>query len=314
MEKQWKQSGRFPRRRLLRRGTLPRRPAYGSFTVLLAMVSIIWVTVLTVSCVHADPPEPPEVEESPMAEEEKVMTRLHVMKGAEWCDIRSLDVLVYSSEGMRVLEEHISTEWKEEIILTCTAGMKECVVVANSTKDLKLKILERFDTMQGLTFAYEDEDTAAPVMTARAAFTAGESMDITLEPFLCRVMIDEVCNGMDGWVLMEEPEVWLSGINPEAGILQEKDFRPAATLEEGPSVTLPCDIGYFPQHPGTVLHCYPNDTPERVLGGCRTMLTFRCTVEGEVITQTAALPPSGRNSLTKAKVSMSVDRRLSISF
>lgn len=315
MDKQWKQSGRLSRRRLLRRGTLPRRLACGSFRVLLAICSIIWGSAsLTVSCSHTEIPVIPD-EETPVSEPEvMITTQLHVIKGADWCEVKSLDVFLYSSEGLMELEQHITSGWEEDISLTGTEGRKECVVVANSTKNTELKIMDRFDTMQTLSFGYTDDDPTCPVMTAHVSLTAGEEASVTLKPIMCRVVIDEVCNGMDGWVLMENPEVWLSGINPEVGILQEKDFRPSATIEDGPAAALPCDVGYFPQHPGTVLHCYPNDTPERVLGGCRTMLTFRCEVEGEAITETVAVPPCGRNSLIKAKVAMSEGRRLSISF
>lgn len=312
MEKQRKQSDRSPRFRFLRRGALLRRPDCGSLSVLSCLLPII--SVLAVSCIRTeDIPQPePEIEEMPA---DTVKTMLKIINGADWCSIAGIDVLIYDKDGQCESAVGMKADGNEvEIPFLSTAGQKECIIVANSSRNLKLKIMDRLDTMQSLTFAYEDEDPDKPVMVARAAVTAGKDTVLTLQPFLCRVVIEEVSNAMDGWVLMEEPEVYLSDINPEVGILQEKEFRPSATLEEGPAASLPYDIGFYSQYPGTVLHFYPNDTPERVLGGCRTTLTFRCKVEGEVIEETVALPPSGRNSLVRARVSMSADKKLAISF
>lgn len=318
MEKQRKQSGRSFRHRLLRRGALPRRPMSGSVLVLLAMISIAWgFAALTVSCAHTEQPAVVEEEEQQEtdAPADTVLTRLYVTNGADWCGIGTIDVLTYDAEGIRQLESHIRSDGgRGEVTLHTTEGKKECVVIANSTKNLDLKIMEKFDTMKNLVFGFADEDARLPVMVAKTSFEAGGQAEVTLVPFLCRVLVEEVSNALDGWLLMENAEVSLSGVNPEVAVLQDKDFRPTATVEEGPAAPLPYDVGFFSQYPGIVLHCYPNDTPERILGGSRTMFTFRCKVEGELVEETVTLPPAGRNSLTKVKISMSSERRLSFGF
>ena len=314
MDKLWKLSDRNFRRRNLGRGILLRQPTCGSFRVFInKLVSIIVICpVLAVSCVHTEAPdERATIEDTVIVRADTVRTVLKINPDCDWGSIKNTDILIYKAGGTGELEKHIVTEGGGTVFeLELEEGSKECVVVANSTRDLDIKIMERFDTMKSLTFEMDDEDTSAPVMTGHTTLKAGGESVVDIRPFLCRTVIAEVSNALDDWVLMEEPEVFLSNVNPEVEVLRDKDFRPTATQEEGPSAKLPYDIGFYSQYPGTVLHCYPNETPERLLGGSRTSLTMRCKVEGEEIEGTVTLPPFGRDSLIKISITMSPEKEL----
>lgn len=312
MKNLWMLSGRRHRRRTSGRGALLRHPACGSLIYLLTYTSIL--PALTVSCIRAEEPAASDITEvTEPAAADTVRTFLTILPDCDWGDVKEIDVLIYESGGLGLLEKHVEASGDaRDMELMLEAGTKECVVIANSSRSLDLKILERYDTMQSLTFALKDEDTAFPVMAAHITMDAGTRNLVTVTPFLCRVIVEQVSNAMDRWVLMEEPQVFLSEINAEVGILQETEFRPAVTQEEGAHAALPCDIGFYTQHPGTVLFCYPNDTPERILGGSRCMVTFRCKVEGVEYEKTEPLPPMGKNGAAGVKVDMSEERELTV--
>ncbi|MCR5841993.1 MAG: hypothetical protein K6G86_07965, partial [Bacteroidales bacterium] len=74
----------------------------------------------------------------------------------------------------------------------------------------------------------------------------------------------------------------------------EKDFRPTELIDAGDWQALPCDVGYFPQYPGITLWCYPNDTPETILGAPRPSVEFACEIRGQTCTFEIPLPPLPR--------------------
>ena len=90
-----------------------------------------------------------------------------------------------------------------------------------------------------------------------------------------------------------------------AEILRDKDFRPTELLDAGPWTALPYDIGFFPQEPGISLWCYPNDTPEDILGVPRPTLEFECRIEGERCSFEVPLPPLPRGC--SKEVELTVD-------
>jgi hypothetical protein len=98
--------------------------------------------------------------------------------------------------------------------------------------------------------------------------------------------------------------VWMCGELAET-ILRQQDFRPAELIDATPWTALPCDVGYFPQEPRLSLWCYPNDTPESILGTPRPSLEFECRIGGETCSFEVPLPPLPRGC-TK-EVALTID-------
>ena len=90
-----------------------------------------------------------------------------------------------------------------------------------------------------------------------------------------------------------------------AEILREQEFRPTELIDAGPWSKLPYDVGFFSQEPGITLWCYPNDTPEDVLGVPRPSLEFECKIRGETCSFSVPLPPLPRGS--SREVELTVD-------
>ena len=76
--------------------------------------------------------------------------------------------------------------------------------------------------------------------------------------------------------------------------LRQQDFRPTELIDAGAWTLLPCDVGYFSQEPNLTLWCYPNDTPEDILGVPRPSLEFACEIAGTTCSFEVPLPPLPR--------------------
>lgn len=219
--------------------------------------------------------------------------------------VSRLDILVYGGGDIQSLERHEVLEdlqGTEEI--STTAGPKTVLVIANCPYSLNLKALDRLESAMQMTFEFKDEDHLHPIMTGRAEIEAGDSAEIVLKPFLCRVILKEASNAMDGFELVEGPRIWLSELNPSVTLLQEKDFRPTDFIPDGEPSNLPCDIGFYTQRPDVTLYCYPNDTPEDELGVPHTSLIFEGKIDGQVCRASFPLPPIGPGSLTNVSVTV----------
>jgi hypothetical protein len=234
-----------------------------------------------------DAPEPPAVVTA-----DSVLTRIRIRTGHP--DVSRLDVFLYASDGTRSLEKHLSLDRiPDELGLLTLPGEKLAVVIANSPRKFNLKALERYDAMEQLAFSFSDDNPDRPVMGGSAT-TDGQCAEICLEPLLCRIVLTSVSNTMDGYDLLENPRVRLLDIPDTAEILRRQDFRPPELIDAGPWTPLPCDIGFFPLEPHLSLWCYPNDTPESVLGVLRPTLEFACEILGQTCSFEVPLPPLPR--------------------
>ena len=211
--------------------------------------------------------------------------------------IRRLDIFIYGSGGLRSLESHVTIRGDGCSLcdtLRCTAGRKSIVAIANSPLEFNLTALAKMDGMELLSYKAGDDDAETPVMSACMEAEAGDTVDIALRPLLCRVRLSEISNTMTGYRLVEEPRVYLCDCNPEAEALRQKEFRPREPSPDTLKVPLPYDIGVYTQHPGTELYCYPNDTPETILGSPRTSMGLECRIDGRKAVFEFPLPPLGR--------------------
>lgn len=216
-----------------------------------------------------------------------------------------LDVFCYGTEGTQELALHARLDsLPGDLALSVPEGDKAVVCIANSPHDFNLGALGRFDAMRQLNYSFQDDDPREPVLGGWAELPDSGGA-VVLQPLLCCVVLASVANTMDGYELLEEPRVRLRDLPDAAEILRERDFRPAELIDAGPWVPLPHDVGFFPSEPQISLWCYPNDTPENVLGTPRPSLEFECTIRGEVCSFNVPLPPLPRAGT--AEVSLTVN-------
>jgi len=232
---------------------------------------------------------------------DSVLLRLRADAGGH--PVRRLDLFVYSQDGTQPLLGYARYDGQlpDTLALKVPEGTHRAVGIANSPHNFNLNALGRFDAMEKLTYGFSDDDPAWPVLGG----TCGSVRDtgtVRMTPLLCRIVLASVANTMDGYELLESPRIRIRDIPDTAEILREEGFRPSELIDAGPWAELPCDIGYFPQEPGTVLWCYPNDTPENVLGTPRPCLEFACRIRGEDCSFELPLPPLSRGCTVEVEL------------
>ena len=259
---------------------------------------------------------PDTAEENGMTEADEMRTdtmEVVIRTKASWAEDRTppierLDIFIYGYGGLRQLESHVTLKGggsERSDTLRCTVGRKIIVAIANSPLEFNLTALAKMDGMELLNYKSEDDSPEVPVMSASTEADAGNAVEMTLKPLMCRVRLAEISNTMAGYRLIEEPQVYLCDCNPAAEALRQKDFRPKEPSPDTVKVPLPYDIGVFTQHPGTELFCYPNDTPENILGSPRTSMGLECRIDGKKAVFEFPLPPLKRAACVD--VSISVD-------
>lgn len=242
--------------------------------------------------------------------------------------IEKLDIFIYDSEGTRPLLSHqtltdglaiqgsphptdgtaprIPLQGHLELTFPRTSSSSAdgaiVVIIANCPKALNDQALARFDSMTLLEFALADDRPEAPLLTGMVNISADYQIELT--PLLSRVIISAVTNGLSGYELLEDPQALLHDLTPSAKILQHEEFRPVEVIESSVPQSLPCDIGFYTQHPDLSLFCYPNDTPETTLGSPRTSLEFTCRIKGLECSFPITLPPITRNSITRVEITI----------
>lgn len=273
---------------LFQRGVVLRRA--GSILVFCCL--ILLPPVLPVSCRKSDPPESGTPEDEPEAVPDSAVFTVRWTDPG--CPVRRLDLFVYGSGGTQELERHLQfSSLPDSLEVKALPGEKILVGIANSPHRFKLNALGRYDAMTQLAFSFTDDDPAWPVLGGECTTRDGAGT-VPLQPLLCRIRLVSVSNTMDGYELLEDPRVRLVDLPDAAQILRQKEFRPAEVLDAGPWQALPCDVGFFPQKPAIDLWCYPNDTPENILGTPRPALEFECRIAGGLCSFEVPLPPLGR--------------------
>lgn len=277
--------------RLHYRGLLLRRAAP------CLLISLLFLPAVLTSCTSPDPgPEGPAPEPQP---EPTFVTKVSFKPAGDIgeTEISCADIFLYGRDGTSPLERHVRIDNPDaDVILETGAGEWRMVAILNSKLKFNTAALSKYDSMRLLEVKFEDEDPTRPVMSGEAVLTAGSPCVVQVKPMLSRVILTSVTNTLEDYVLMEDPQVWLTGIPVSARLLQDKDFRPSQTINEGSRVILPHDVGFYTAEFGTVLWCYPNDTPATTLGSSRPSMKLSCTIEGEVKTFDIPLPPIPRAS------------------
>lgn len=287
-----------------------RRPLHGAGSTLPSCLLVLscLLPALLGSCEREPIPGTPDDTDLPEAVD-SVLTRISMQE--DGYPVRKLDLFVYVSDGLRTLERHLTLESPSgELNLPTLPGEKILVGIANSPYRFNQKSLERYDSMEQLAFDFVDDDPECPVLGGMVT-TREQQGQIVLKPLLCRIELAKVSNTMDDYELLEDPRVRLTDMPGAAEILRREEFRPAELID-GKWSPLPYDVGYFPQTPGITLWCYPNDTPETVLGVPRPTLEFACRIRGTEQVFEVPLPPLPRGS--SVQVELIVDGPGSFSF
>ena len=252
-----------------------------------------------------DPVDGPEEmpEDPPVVVVDSVTTRIRLL--TEGRSVGTLDLFVYDSEGTRPLEVHRTAAELPEgwWAVQTLPGDKLVVGIANSPRRFNLNALGRYDAMEQLSFRFGDDNPQRPILGGSCR-TDAQLGEIVLRPLLCRVVLVSVANTMDGYELLEDPRVRLLDLPDGAQILRDREFRPSELIDEGDWVALPWDVGYFPQACGISLWCYPNDTPEDILGVPRPTLEFECRILGESCSFEVPLPPLNRGCTKEVELTV----------
>ncbi len=226
--------------------------------------------------------------------------------------VERLDVFIYETAGVQKLEKHLVLDsLPSSLEVYLSEGDKLIAAIANSPKKFKETAMERYSAVSQISYLFSEDSTELPIMSGGAESSEQEA-EIELTPMLCEVVLSTITNTMEDYELLEEPRIRLRGINSAAKFFGDSEYLPEETIDKGAWTSLPYDVGYYPQEPGTTLYCYPNQTPESTIGQDRTSLELECGIKGKRYSFTVDLPPFGRAA--KTEIELSVDGPGSFSY
>ena len=158
--------------------------------------------------------------------------------------VRRLDVFAYDADGLHslILSRRYGFLPDSLLFYGPVTGMT-VVAVANSPMDFNTSALDRYESIELLSYRFEDDSPQVPLMSGVGSVGADMSTVVTLTPMLARVMLGEVCNELKGYVRLEDPRITLESMNASAEILRTNGFYPSETVPEPPVARLPFDIG-----------------------------------------------------------------------
>ncbi len=219
--------------------------------------------------------------------------------------VQKLDVFVYDADGLKSLLDTRSYDFlPDSILLYGPEGDRLIVAVANSPLAFNHEALARYDSIELLCYNFSDDSPKAPLMSGMCEVGPDGRGQTTLTPLMARVQLGEISNTMKGYARLEDPRIYLSNMNGSAELLRSMGFRPSETIQDPPVVSLPYDIGIFPQNPGTELFCYPNDSPVTI-GTPATALVLECEIGGVTHSFSTPLPSVCRNTTTHVDLCIS---------
>ena len=177
------------------------------------------------------------------------------------------DIFVYNDGKLKKLEGYMRLKSSyDSASFLLPEGDKIAVCIANSGRQFNIEALDSFDSMELLRLYYCDEMKGRPMMRGTTVCSAGDTVGIKLESPLCSVILNTVEHSFPGYKRLEDPVVYIERANAFVEALRFDTFIPSETLSDTCGLRglmwdrLPCDIGMYPQHPGTVLQIYPNES------------------------------------------------------
>ena len=181
--------------------------------------------------------------------------------------VRHADIFVYSDGKMKKLEgfAHLGSA-SDSASFLLPVGDKIAVCIANSGRQFNAEALGSYDSMEILRLYYSDEVKGTPMMRGTAVCCAGDTLGINPESPLCSLVLTSVEHSFPNYKRLEDPVVYLQKANAFVEALKFDSFIPSETVSDTSGMRgimwdmLPCDIGMYPQHPGTSLQFYPNES------------------------------------------------------
>ena len=210
------------------------------------------------SCRKTPPPCQPPLDTDTTETQTGVKDSL-TLKVKNRYNVKTLDILVYGGAPLLSLESisRIQDQFDTIRVELNDTLPKTIVVLGNMPGQLNPAAIEHYDSLEKLEMSLWDDKPELPFLSGVSRWQGGK-VEVELTPLLCCVIIESVTNLNDDYTLLENPRVWLSGINTRAALMQTTGFR-AAEPADGKAVRLPYDIGLYTQYPGTHLWCYPCD-------------------------------------------------------
>ena len=219
--------------------------------------------------------------------------------------VSNLDLLVYDSDGLGSLETWLNYDrLPDSISFEGAKRTKTVVAIANSPRSFSRRAIERFDSIEQLSYDFEEDSPQEPLMSGMCSLLPERTGHISLIPLMSRIRLGEISNTMKGYARLEDPRIYLENANSAAEILKDSDFRPSEYLKVKNKQKLPYDVGIFSQRPGNELFCYPNDTPESTLGAPQTSLVLECEIYGNTCRFPVILGSIGRNQTLHVDISV----------
>ena len=210
------------------------------------------------SCRKTSPPSQPPLDTDTTETLAGVKDSL-TLKVKNSYNVKTLDILVYGGAPLLSLESisRIQDQFDTIRVELNDTLPKTIVVLGNMPGQLNPAAIEHYDSLEKLEMSLWDDKPELPFLSGVSRWQGGD-VGVELTPLLCCVIIESVTNLNDDYTLLENPRVWLSGINTRAALMQTTGFRTAEPAD-GKAVRLPYDIGLYTQYPGTRLWCYPCD-------------------------------------------------------
>lgn len=235
------------------------------------------------------------------------------------CPIDSVDVFVYSDEGIRQLDSYCRLAAKRSVTVRAGPGDKTFVFLANVPGSIATDRLRRFDAMEALSMRYAAESAASPLLSGIYHSSSGPEGTVELKPLLCPIIIGTVRNALDA--PLEAPVLCLKGVNAHTEILRSTGFRPSETLDSpdglrDPAImmrALPFDAVDSPIKAGITIYSYPNDVADATTGALPTSICMAGRLRGEECMFEAALPAIERGDTLRVDLEIDSGGRLQVS-
>ena len=250
-----------------------------------------------------------------------------------------LDLFIFDDTEGRPVDRILHFEGNpEEVEFRCLDGAKIVAAVANSPKAFNPAAIARYSSLDLIYYEFDEDDPGMPIMggTCRLGeiISSSEISDdivhvrgiaehpsgftdrpgrepvevkpdeMVLTPLLCRICVESISNGLDGYELLEEPRVRLRNINGSAKLFNDGPYLPQEMIDYGEWVGLPYDIGMFTQELSIMLDCYPNESGEDEITAFRTELELECTIRGSKERFSFPIPEIGRASSVSCHISV----------
>ena len=219
--------------------------------------------------------------------------------------VGNLDLLIYDSDGLGSLETWLNYDsMPDSISFEGAKRTKTVVAIANSPRSFSRRAIERFDSIELLSYDFEEDSPDEPLMSGMCSLLPERSGHVSLTPLMSRIQLGEISNTMKGYARLEDPRIYLENANSYAELLKNSGFRPSEFMPVKEKQRLPYDIGIFAQRPGSELFCYPNDTPESTMGSPQTSLVLECEINGSTCRFPVVLGSIGRNQTLHVDISV----------